>query len=447
MKNIGLQNIITGVFIFVAVVALLVFAGVINVGGDSEQAQGEVTVWGTIPFSVMQKYIDQTVTSDLRVNYQVQDVATYESDLVNAIAAGRGPDLFIMPHEQILRNKDKVFEVPYGNFPRRDFTRRYIRASELFLTETGVMALPVAVDPLVMYYNKNLMDSAFVLDVPEFWDQVLPFTESISVSDANGRVSISGAALGTYENVNHAKSIISALMIQNGNRFVDTDPSSGKYRSTLALNQDKSLESQQTLQYYTSFSNINNANYSWNEALPTSTDMFIAGDLALYFGPASELTDIRRKNPNLDFDVALLPQLSERSNKSTFGSLTGIAISKQSPNIAGALQVASALTGPDIAGALSAEINQIPARVDLLRDRPDEAYLTLFYNSAIISDAWIDPSFNATSDLMRSMVRNINTGALSVSESISRSHVDLNTILEDTINTTVVDRNLEVFEG
>ena len=45
------------------------------------------------------------------------------------------------------------------------------------------------------------------------------------------------------------------------------------------------------------------------------------------------------------------------------------------------------------------------------------------------------------------MVRNINTGALSVSESISRSHVDLNTILEDTINTTVVDRNLEVFEG
>lgn len=447
MKNIGLQNIIMGTFVFAAVVALLVFSGLIKVGQDTQEARGSVTVWGTIPFSTMQKYIEQSKTKNLNVNYQVQDLVTYESDLVNAIAAGNGPDLFIMPHEDILRNKDKIFEVPFGNLPRRDYTNRYIREAELFLTDTGVLALPVSVDPLVMYYNKSLMSSAFVLDVPEFWDEVIAFTPDLTVGDANGRISISGAALGTFENISSAKAILSSLLIQNGNDLVDIDPVSGKYRSTLALNQDNFNQTKQALEFYTSFADLNNANYSWNEALPRSLDMFIAGDLGLYFGRASELADIRRKNPNLDFDVALLPQLRGGTSKSTFGYMNGIAISKQSKNITGALQVASSLTGADTAGSLSSEISQVPARIDLLRNKPEEAYLTLFYNSAIISDGWIDPAPKLTNPLIQGLIRNVNTGGLSVSESISRTHTDLNTILEDTINTTVTDKNLEAFGG
>ena len=448
MKNFGLQNVIMTIFVVMAVVALLVFSGVINIGSSNQtEARGNVTVWGTIPFSIMQKHIDQTKSRNLNVSYQVQDPLTYESDLINAIAAGRGPDLFIMPHEEILRNKDKIFEVSYENLPRRDYTDRYIRQSGLFLTDTGVLALPLSVDPLVMYYNKSLMSSAFILDVPQYWDEVLSFTPQITVNDANGRVSLSGAALGTFDNIESAKALLTTLMLQNGNRIVGTDPSSGQYRSLLSLENNSFEQTKQALEYYTSFANFGTANYSWNEALPRAQDMFIAGDLGLYFGRASELPEIRRKNPNLDFDVAFLPQLRGTTRTTTFGYMNGIAVSGQSRNVAGALAVAGALTGQDIAGPLSAELGEVPARIDLLRNRPEEAYLNLFYNSAIIADGWVDPDPDLTDPLIKSLIRNVNTGALSVSEAITRAHTNLNEILGDTINKTISNRNLEAFEG
>lgn len=446
MKNIGLQNVITTIFIVGAVGALLVFSGLIDVGSRNQSgARGSVTVWGTIPYSVMQKYIDRSKDSNLNITYQVQSERTYESDLVNAIAAGRGPDLFIMPHEEILRNKDKIFELPYENLPRATYQDRYIRQSSLFLAETGILALPLSVDPLVMYYNKNLMNSAFILDVPEFWDELIRFSPEITNRNANGRITISGAALGTFDNIDSAKELLSVLMIQNGNRIVGVDPSTMQYRSLLSLDQGAYNQTLQALEYYTSFANINNANYSWNEALPPSLDMFIAGDLALYFGRASELNDIRRKNPNLDFDVAFIPQLRSNPRKATFGYMNGIAVSKQSDNIPGALAVASRLTGGDVVEDLSAELNQVPARIDLLRNKPEEAYLNLFYNSAIIADAWVDPDPRLTDPLFRNLIRNVNTGALSAGEAIGRTHTELNDILKQTINLTIENANLRDF--
>lgn len=434
------------IFIAGAVIALIVFSGLVNVGGeDAQEAKGSILVWGTIPYSVMQQHIDKTKNKDLTVSYQVQDPATYEYDLVNAIAAGRGPDLFIMPHEQILRNKDKIFEVPYVNFPRRDYTNRYIREARLFLTDTGILALPLSVDPLVMYYNKTLMNSAFVLDVPEFWDEVLAFTPEITVYDSNGRISLSGAALGTYDNIESAKELLSILMIQNGNYLVDMDPSSGKYRSTIALDQALAASAQQTLEFYTSFSRVGNANYSWNEALVPARDMFIAGDLALYFGKASEIADIRKKNSNLDFDVALFPQVRGNTRLATFGHMKGIAVSKQSKNIPAALSVASTLASADIAEKLSSDLGEVPARIDLLGSKPSEEYLSLFYNSAIIADGWIDPDPQQTDTVIREMIRNVNTGALTPSNAVMRANTSLNEVLERTINTTITDKNLEEF--
>jgi ABC-type glycerol-3-phosphate transport system substrate-binding protein len=307
------------------------------------------------------------------------------------------------------------------------------------------MALPLSVDPLVMYYNKSLFDSAFILDIPEYWDEVITIVPQLTERSANGRITLSGASLGTFDNIASAKELLSVLMIQNGNRIVGTDPNTLQFRSLLTLNESAFNQTQQALEFYTSFANINNANYSWNEALPSSLDMFIAGDLALYFGRASELPDIRRKNPNLDFDVALLPQLRGTTRTSTFGYMNGIAVSKQSPNIQAALVAASRLTSGEVVEGISTSLNQVPARIDLLRERPEEPYLNLFYNSAIIADAWVDPDPFLTDPLFRNLIRNINTGALSTTESINRAHTNLNDILEQTINTTIENANLRDF--
>jgi ABC-type glycerol-3-phosphate transport system substrate-binding protein len=437
MKDIGIKNIITGIFVFAAIVAFMVFSGVIKIGNNANQAFGQVTVWGTIPFQTIQRYIDQSKEQNLTINYIEKRENNYESELVNAFASGTGPDLFIMSHEGILRHSDKILEIPFESFPKADYEATYIDQSRLFLTDSGVKAFPIAVDPMVMYYNKALISSAFILDIPEYWDDFASFTSQVTKYSGTGEVIISSAALGTFDNIPNAKNIITSLIIQNRNDIINTDTSTQKKRSVLSFSEDEIQKTSQALDFYTSFARFGSNTYSWNEALVDAKNKFISGDLAIYFGPGSEAGDIRRKNPNLDFAVTLFPQVRDNTTRSTHGAMTGIAIAKQSKNIPAAINVASKIAGSVIANGLATDLNIAPARKDLLRDTPEDALRTLIYNSAIISRGWLDADPQATNLVFRELVRNINSGALSTRDAIGRANADLNTILNRTINTTI----------
>lgn len=443
LKEIGIKNIITAIFVFAAIFAFLVFANVIKVPGAKQEASGKITVWGTIPFPVMQPYINQVKSKNIEVNYTFQDPVRFEEDLVNAFASGTGPDLFITGHEQILRNADKIFEIPFTSFPQNEYEATYINESKLFFTDTGALAIPMAVDPLIMYYNKSLIASAFLVGTPEYWEDLLAFAADITLANANGAISNAGVSLGTFENILNAKGILSTMLLQNGNAIVGVDPMSTQMQGILTNSDDRFAAAEQALKFYTSFSRLGNQNYSWNEALPLSREKFIAGELALYFGKGSELERIRKKNPNLDFDVALMPQISKTSLKTTFGSMTGVAIAKQTKNPAAAIQIASRLTGSDVVKAFTKEMGVAPARKDLLKNKPDDARATLLYNSAIISGGWVDPDPKATDLLFKNLIRAVNTGSLSISEALRKADADLQIILNRTINTTITDKTTE----
>ncbi|MCA9351375.1 extracellular solute-binding protein [Patescibacteria group bacterium] len=434
MKQLGIKNIITGIFVVAAVAAFMVFSGVVKVGTQTQDATGTVTVWGTIPYQTMQRYVDQAREQNLTIVYKEKRPGTYEEELVNAFAAGQGPDVFIMSHERILRHSDKVLEIPYASFPKDAYESTYIDEARLFTTDTGITAFPLTVDPLVMYYNKPLISSAFILDVPAYWDEFVAFAPEVTEYAGTGEISISAAALGTYDNIGSAKGILATLIMQNQNQIVGVDPTTNKKRSILALDNTSLDRVAQAVDFYTSFARFGADTYSWNEALIDSQNKFIAGEVALYIGRASEVETIRKKNPNLDFGVTLMPQVRGNTTRMTEGAMTGIAISKQTGNVPAALKVASKLAGADIAGNLAADLLVAPARKDLLGNTPDDALRTLVYNSAIISRGWFDPAPDRTSSVLRTLVRNVNTGALSTQDAISRANADLNTVLDQTIN-------------
>lgn len=436
MENIGIKNVITGIFVVGAVGAFMVFAGIIKLGDDPQAAKGTVTVWGTIPYQTLQPYIELAKEQDLNIIYNEKATNNYENELINAFASGTGPDLFIMPHEGILRHADKVLEIPYESFPKITYQETYIDEARLFLTDTGVLAFPVTVDPLIMYYNKPLIRSAFLLDVPEYWDEMAAFTNTITKYSGTGEISISGAGLGTYDNVQNAKALISTLVMQNGNPIIGTDTTTAKKRSVLTFDNTALAQSEEALNFYTSFAHFGSNTYSWNEALVDTQSKFIAGELAIYFGRASEIDNIQRKNPNLDFGVALLPQVRDTS-RITNGSMVGVAISKQTKNIPAAINVASKIAGSLTASGLSNDLIVAPARKDLLRIKPDDAFMTLVFNSAIISQGWLDADTETTNTIFRNLVRSINSGSLSTTDALSNANAEINNMLNRTINTTI----------
>jgi len=311
----------------------------------------------------------------------------------------------------------------------------------LFLSDTGVMALPMTVDPLIMYYNKALISSSFILDIPQYWDELSSFAPQVTQYSGTGEVSISATALGTYDNVPHAKSLIATLMMQNGMNIVGTNTSNNSKRSILTLDDELLQKTVQAVDFYTSFASFGSNTYSWNEALVNAQNKFIAGEVGLYFGRASEVDNIRRKNPNLDFGVQLLPQVRGNTTRLTHGAMMGVAISKQTTNPTAAINVASKLAGQIVTEGLANDMLSAPTRKDLLRDKPDDALRTLVYNSAIISAGCVDTDPVKTNELFRSMIRNINTGAVSTRDALARMNADLNTILDQTINQDIGQNN------
>lgn len=449
MKEIlTIKNIIIALFAFFAIVAFLIFSGVIKVGKSAQQARGSVVVWGTIPFTIMQPYIDRIQDTHLTVSYSEKKEASYESELINAFASGTGPDLFIMPHEALLRNSDKVFEVPYASFRKDIYENSYISEARLFLTETGILAFPLFVDPMVMYYNKPLIATyspSFALSTPRYWSDFQSFARDITQYSETGEIVVSAVGLGTFDNILHAKEILTTLLIQNGNSIVGTNTTTGKKQSVLTLNENALAQSEEIVNFYTSFSRFGSTNYSWNEALLDTQNSFISGNLAVYFGFGSEAENIRMKNPNLDFGVTRFPQKCDpfeascnASSAFTFGEMTGIAVSKHSKNVNAALAVASKIAGGDIVKELATDFRVAPARKDvlssLLQERVGDPLNILRYESAVIATGWFDPDNRETENIFGTLIRNVNSLALSSRQALTQTQAALNLLLDRTIN-------------
>jgi ABC-type glycerol-3-phosphate transport system substrate-binding protein len=137
--------------------------------------------------------------------------------------------------------------------------------------------------------------------------------------------------------------------------------------------------------------------------------MFTSGDLAIYFGFASELTDIQDKNPNLNFDVAPIPQLSETSNKTTYGSMIGVAILKTAKNIGVTYEAVRSLSDQKRVNLLSESLKLFPARRDLLSIRQTDRFSPVFYQSALQSKSWFDPDSNSTDKIFRDMIVSLSS--------------------------------------
>jgi len=172
------------------------------------------------------------------------------------------------------------------------------------------------------------------------------------------------------------------------------------------------------INFYTDFANPVKPDYSWNRALPNSLNMFVSGDLAFYFGFASEISMIRDKNPNLNFDVTFFPQPKGASVPVTFGRMYGLAVLKSSRNSSGAFQAIMAITGRGPIGRLNQVSGLPPVRRDMLNTNPSDPYQSIFYNSAIRARGWLDPNPVASKTIFQNMIESVTGGELEAGRAI-----------------------------
>lgn len=422
------QLILTGVFGAFILIGVLVF----SFARGSATATVPIVIWGTMPsaaFNDVYFHANLDQNKIFTVQYVEKDPNTFDADFLNALASGTGPDVVLLPHEEILKQASKLFTIPYTTFAARDYQNLFVDEATLFETSQGIIAVPLTIDPLVMYWNKDTFNNASIATPPGYWDQMYTLAQNLTQKDGAFNITQSTLPLGEYNNVSNAKAIISTLLLQAGTPIVSSNGTT--WQSALSSNPSGAtvVPGISALSFYTEFSNAAKPYYTWNRSLPESQSMFLSGDLALYFGFASEYRSLQLKNPNLNFDVAAMPQARSSSKKITFGEMEGLAIVKNSKNIAAAYSAVVALVAQNVDSLFATELSVAPARRDLLATLPADSAQTLFWKSALQTQAWLDPDFFKTDALFRDLVNNITGGSERLEQALNDANSKLQSFL------------------
>ena len=425
------QSFVIGIFIFFIVLAVLIFTGVFS-GGTVGKGAEEIVLWGTIPSEKMISPVEKINAQNRKkfaIVYEEKDPETYERELVESLAAGTGPDLFFLAEDSIVKDAGKVAKIPYTSVSERTFKDTFVEEGELYMDEDGIIALPVFVDPLVLYWNRDIFSSEGIAAPPKTWSEVAALAPVLTKSDTAANISRSAVALGEFSNIPHAKDILAAMMLQAGNGIVEKR--SGELVSVLARNEGKSRGAS-SLRFYTQFADPRTNAYSWNRSLPDAKSAFIAGDAAMYFGYASELSEIAGGNPHLNFDIAPFPFVDE-GPRITRGKMEAIAVARTAARPA-AFSAAYAAAWGDFARDVAKSIGLPPARRDLLSSADEGgAYEAVFRAAAVAARGWLDPDPAETERIFRDMIEGVTSGRFRPTDALSAADVQMKRIINNNL--------------
>ncbi|MBX4206548.1 extracellular solute-binding protein, partial [Candidatus Parcubacteria bacterium] len=303
----------------------------------------------------------------------------------------------------------------------------FAQEGEMFLFPDGVYALPLSIDPLVLYYNRDILSSAGIAKPLAYWDEVYAQAAKLTKKDAAGNIIQSTIALGETRNIPDFKETFSLLLLQAGSLI--TQNAQGALRSALLTNPGLPLApAESALDFYTQFVNPSKPFYSWNRVMPEAQTYFAAGDAAYYVGFASELSAIRKKSPTLNFAVSSVPQSRVAGKSLTYGRVYGLALSRGTKDAPAALAAATTLASQASAAALSQALGLPPARRDLLAAAPPSASESAFYVAALQARGWLDPNPAGSKTAFQEAVEAVTSGRLRVSEALNALNDRLNAL-------------------
>src|SRR3989344_6121025 len=194
------QVIVIAIFIAAAVFGVLVFSGVIPIGEDESQGRGTVVLWGTVPANLLSYLLEEfnQLHPSFTLQYAQKFPETFNQDLLEALASGEGPDLFFLPDDLAYGYRNKIFTIPYESFPISAFKNTFAGAGEVFLTSSGILALPLVIDPMMMYYNRSILDASGVVYPPVDWAEVTELVPVLTKKDETNKIIKSAVALGQF---------------------------------------------------------------------------------------------------------------------------------------------------------------------------------------------------------------------------------------------------------
>jgi len=457
------------------IIVLLFLAGLLTVSGCGCKKAGvhqydlSLEVWGTLDQS---DALNEIFENYKRINPNISNITykkiatdTYKKELVDALASGQGPDIFLMNNTWLPSFKDKIVAAPEAEsvINEQKFRNNFVDvAAEDFVDGGKIYATPLSVDSLGLYYNKSLFNEAGITSPPADWNQFIADVRKLTRIDATGNITQSAAAIGTAYNINRSTDVLNLIMLQNGTRMADED---GRVRfNDSNMTVEKTIfPGESALNFYTQFADSSSPNYTWNPNLHYSIDAFSEGKTAMMFNYSWHMATVSSKAPKLDFAVAPVPQFPD-TPRVNFANYWAYAVaknkvpqsspygsSKTSTPISNDTRVAEAwrfltylTTKPDgtfvpptsgtgLGKVVSANFDpaksflektgEPAARRDIIEEQKNDPRIGVFATDNLIDKSWKESDPDSIEAIFAEMVDHVNKGQSSVSEALKTASI------------------------
>ena len=406
----------------------------------------------------------------VKINYRKLRYEEYEQALIEAFATDKGPDIFSIHNTWTRKYQQKGLITPMPTNIKMAFpfvkgsikkevewqlknspmpTTHKIKSEFVDVVyddviimsqdsdgqyKENIFALPLSVDTLVLYYNKDLFNNAGIISAPEYWNREFQQNiKKLTKQNNKGEIIQSGVALGGSDNIERFTDILSLLMMQSGAEMMN--------KNTITFHQipgsfvDKSYNpGVDALRFYSDFSNPAKEVYSWNSTLENSLEMFINNKLAIIFGYSYMLPEIKARAPKLNFALAPVPQIERSSFDINFANYWAEAVSSKiltnADNIAqggGYAQQKLNTAWDFVRFATEAQYvktyldktGKPTARRSLIKEQSENPESAVFTNQLLTAKSWYKGGdSNAMELIFKEMVDSVITGQVELREAI-----------------------------
>ncbi len=420
----------------IAVMVFIAFIFIISSSfGGTGAANSEITVWGVFddPATLnasMNAF--QKAHKNIRVTYKVFKPQDYEQAVLNALAAGTGPDVWMIHNTWLPKHIDKLVPLPETApgqkgplMTLRQFQDVFVDvAAHDLVSDNKIFGMPLYVDTLALYYNKDMFASAGIAKPPKLWADFMDDVKKITTYDARRNITRSAAALGTARNINRSSDILMMLMLQSGVRMTDTDQT----QATFSRSVDGTPVGETALRFYTDFANPQREVYTWNDTMNYSFDAFASGKTAMMVNYAHQIDALRTAAPRLNWTVAPIPQASAADVR-TYANYWPLVVSAKTKFPNEAWQFVHYMTAGDGNLAYLNAAHRPSARHDLIDQQKTDPDMGVFAEQALAARSWLQIDAAAIETIFADMIDNVNLGKQTIADALRSAEAKISVMM------------------
>ena len=250
-----------------------------------------------------------------------------------------------------------------------------------------IYGLPLAMDVMALYYNKDLLDRSGIAEPPQNWSEFQEDVRKITrYNKTTGKITQSGVALGTGNNIPGADDLLYVLFKQSGFDFVDRNGTAVFDRGS---SQARDIETpvMNVVNFFTDYANPARDTYSWNEEMPAANERFGAGAVGFFFGYSYHLPYFNSRAPQLNFGVLPLLQLNNES-PANVANYTLLSVVGKSRHANEAWALINYLTRSAVNDEYIDITGRLAARRAYLSKQTNDTALGSFAAQALVADNW-----------------------------------------------------------